>query len=127
MEKALSEFNRNKSNRHGVQSACRDCINAAYSGTTDRKALLIRQRYNITQQQYNALLVQQDFRCAGCSKHVSEFDKALAVDHNHKCCPGKTSCGECVRGLLCMKCNLAIGYVDDNTQTLRLLITYLEG
>ena len=38
--------------------------------------------------------------------------RRLAIDHNHKCCSGKRSCGECVRGLLCMACNKAIRQVE---------------
>jgi hypothetical protein len=45
----------------------------------------------------------QDRACAGC--HTPMPDEKLEVDHDHACCPGKRSCGRCVRGLLCHPCN----------------------
>lgn len=48
------------------------------------------------------------------------------IDHDHTCCPGKDSCGSCVRGILCSNCNLALGMVRDNSETLRKLADYLD-
>lgn len=31
------------------------------------------------------------------------------VDHDHHCCPGSASCGQCVRGIICQRCNSGIG------------------
>lgn len=33
----------------------------------------------------------------------------VAIDHDHKCCPGHRSCGSCVRGIVCRSCNLLYG------------------
>lgn len=30
------------------------------------------------------------------------------VDHDHGCCPGRVTCGRCVRGILCRNCNTNI-------------------
>jgi len=51
----------------------------------------------------------------------------MAVDHDHKCCPGKTSCGQCVRGLLCWNCNDTLATFRDNPEKLRGLAHYLEN
>jgi hypothetical protein len=48
------------------------------------------------------------------------------VDHQHSCCPGKSnSCGRCVRGLLCISCNSAIGMFDENVEVLRRAAAYV--
>jgi hypothetical protein len=49
------------------------------------------------------------------------------VDHDHACCPGERSCGKCVRAILCMNCNNALGCVRDNIEILRKMISYLES
>lgn len=66
--------------------------------------------FNITLEQYNALLESQDGACYIC-RSVPEGN--LTVDHDHGCCPGRRSCGRCVRGLLCHGCNrLLLGHID---------------
>ena len=40
------------------------------------------------------------------------------VDHDHSCCPGKRSCGGCVRGLTCKNCNLMLGFAEDSESKL---------
>lgn len=51
--------------------------------------------------------------CEACGK-----EKRLYFDHDH-------STG-IFRGWICSKCNLALGHVDDDLETLRGLMTYLE-
>ncbi len=88
--------------------------------------------YNITLDQYNELLRKQDYRCAnpGCRSSDSFTPRRMrvtfAVDHDHSCCPGKTSCGLCIRGLLCNICNPTAGLARDNVDRLRGLATYID-
>jgi hypothetical protein len=50
----------------------------------------------------------------------------LSIDHDHACCPGRISCGKCIRGLLCNRCNRALGLLGDSIELLKKMIAYLE-
>jgi hypothetical protein len=54
-----------------------------------------------------------------------ESNTTLAVDHDHRCCPGKYSCGQCVRGFLCNSCNNGLGRFRDDPELLSAAIAYL--
>lgn len=69
----------------------------------------LRYIYGITAEQYDELLAMQGGGCAICHVTPEHFTKAMAVDHDHACCSGRTSCGKCVRGILCCFCNNALG------------------
>jgi hypothetical protein len=60
--------------------------------------------FGITPEQYNLLYRLQGGKCYVCRKSTGAR-KRLAVDHDHRCCPGPKSCGKCVRGLACGHCN----------------------
>jgi hypothetical protein len=57
--------------------------------------------YGITLTEYNDLVVKQGGLCSLCGRKTR-----LVVDHNHK--TGK------IRGLLCVQCNLFIGFFKDD-------------
>lgn len=83
-------------------------------------------RYGLTLEQLKGMYKKQKNRCAGCRTPFSS-DRNPDTDHDRKCCPGKFSCGKCVRGLLCKYCNSILGYAKDNIKTLKNLIVYLGG
>jgi hypothetical protein len=84
--------------------------------------------YKITPEQYDELLAEQGGRCAVCDATEGDATgRSLHVDHDHACCPGDRSCGKCVRGLLCKRCNTMLGCADDDLDRLRSGIAYLEG
>jgi hypothetical protein len=68
--------------------------------------------YRMAPEDYLRLLREQMFCCAICRRHVLEEGQALAVDHDHACCPGERTCGTCTRGLLCKRCNMRLGSVE---------------
>lgn len=75
--------------------------------------------YGISIDEYNNKLIIQNNRCAICGKHESEINRGrLFVDHDHD--TGK------IRGLLCQKCNSALGMVDEDTDILFSMVSYLN-
>jgi len=107
------------------EDACPSCLPASggnYSADKRRRALL--RRHGLTEQAYVEMVEEQGGRCAICGRVP---DGRLYIDHDHSCCPGENSCGECVRGLLCSPCNLALGHFGDDIARLRSALRYLEG
>lgn len=124
----LTAFHKAKHNPSGLQRWCRDCSNAyrrhrhntvpeyrakrhesqrrlyrkdpvAWSIRVRRNE--IERKYGITIDQYQALLVLQDNKCALCGTSEPRGKGSWHVDHNHET-------GD-VRGLLCHPCNTALG------------------
>ena len=71
-------------------------------------------RYGVTAAQVRQWVESQGERCAVCNGRTAR----LNVDHDHK--TGR------VRGLLCYKCNSALGSMGDDPTRLRAAIRYLE-
>lgn len=111
----------------GYRANCKSC-----RAKIDRSDKL-RRHYNITPVQYDTLLYKQGGVCRICSMPETLIDNrtgevmSLAVDHDHSCCPGTKTCGKCIRGLLCARCNTAIGLLEDDPVLLSKAIIYLLG
>lgn len=90
-----------------------------------RKEQWLRYKYNMTQQDYDNLLESQNGVCAIC-KQVCKSNKMLAIDHDHNCCPGDKSCGQCIRGLLCANCNGAIGMLQEDPIIIKRAMEYIS-
>lgn len=91
--------------------ACKRCLIA-------RAPYQRNYRYGLTPQAYDALLAKQGGHCVLCSE-----TEGLEVDHDHKCCPKRPTCGKCTRGLLCDSHNRALGYFT--TEQLRAACNYV--
>ena len=68
--------------------------------------------YGLTPERFARMLVDQNNACAMCFTPFPE-GQMPRIDHDHACCPGeKSSCGRCIRGLLCVSCNTALGIIE---------------
>lgn len=76
----------------------------------------LRLKFGITPDQYRALLQNQQGVCAICGAVPN--GKRLAVDHDHAT--------GAVRALLCQRCNLCLGQVEDDPALMRRMIRYIN-
>ena len=81
----------------------------------DRKSHLKR-TFGLTVEQYEVMLAAQGGVCAICERPPRD-DISLHVDHDHRT--------GVVRGLLCFRCNNAIGDLDEHVDTVQAAHDYL--
>lgn len=91
----------------------------------------LKKFYNLTIEQYSEMFEKQEGKCAICGNPETATAKygkirSLSVDHDHSCCPGKTSCGKCIRRLLCHFCNHALGLFRDNPMLIEKAALYIR-
>lgn len=128
--KARSEFHASRSQPDRLHPYCKSCWSTyckerwvADSQNPERlrvrRARHLKVKYGITLEQYDEMVQAQGGGCAICGgppntdgRKVGRLGPVFRVDHDHACCPGKTTCGNCVRGLLCDRCNRALGFID---------------
>jgi hypothetical protein len=152
-EQPLTEFHRNTLAPDGFQSYCKTCrrnnAHDRYHENLEKARQLgrrrtrqwraanprrrlenhLRLRYNLTLAEYEAMLEAQNGVCAICLAPPDgeryNGDR-LHVDHDHRCCEGQTSCGRCIRGLLCGYCNRTIGRFRNDPAIAQRAVEYLE-
>lgn len=148
-----SEFHRDKSRQFGLSDACKKCnkeraskyrkknlqkarssVNKShkkyYKSKYENRVKEWRSKnkhriyfyqtkhqYGITEELFKNLLLTQRNKCATCLILFEGKIKAC-VDHNHL--NGK------VRGLLCKKCNSAIGFAQDDSKILERMADYVR-
>jgi hypothetical protein len=81
------------------------------------------EKFNISEDAYNAMNKNQNGKCLICKKPESVIDRRrkktrrLSIDHCHTT--------NKIRGLLCGRCNLGIGMLDHSINILKNAIKYL--
>jgi len=88
------------------------------------RAKNLKRLYNLTPERFAEILEAQQGVCACCGEPPNEGEN-LHVDHDHECCPGQKSCGNCIRGLVHNGCNRGIGLLKDDPEALMGAAQYL--
>lgn len=116
--KTHAEFSRNAGRRGGFRTECKDCTRTR----TDRPKRMALYRFKMTPESLTSLVESQNGLCAVCSCPLGDD---VSVDHDHACCPGRSSCGLCVRGALHRTCNMGLGIFKDDPEVLMAAVAYL--
>lgn len=130
--KPLTDYYASRPGR--IRRECKPChlaYRAAWRAANRTKVRLLY--YGITDEHYAELLAAQGGVCAICkepeiakSRHTGEI-AALQIDHDHGCCGARQRCGKCVRGLLCGRCNRALGLLRDDPSLIAAAGDYLAA
>ena len=113
--KLKTEFHRHPQNRDGRQPYCKSCESEA---TT-------RRRHGLSRVEKADLAAAQG-GCAICGT-TDPGVNGWVVDHDHRCCGPVRSCDQCCRGILCGRCNTALGMARDDSDLLRRMADYLDA
>lgn len=131
----VAMFHSHKGHPDGLYNHCKPCYNAgqrekyrqgylrdqqvAYRRRYTERLKVKRRikRYGVTLEEYERRLAEQGGRCAICRGVETYEHNELCVDHCHA--------SGAVRGLLCSKCNKALGGFNDDPHLLRAALRYL--
>jgi hypothetical protein len=148
VEKPVAEFSKQSIRPDGLNITCKICLKARhdirYKDPVKRQRIRdagarwrernpdadadkrLRRVYGITLAEYDELFKAQGGVCAICKEDETtkrmkkgEGRERLAVDHCHD--TGR------IRGLLCFKCNTAIGALGDTEQSAQRVVDYLTS
>lgn len=123
-DKETSEFfiSRKSRSKDGLHNICKQCSReygkSWYKNNIHKNGIVLKDSTHITAEDYLKLLKDQNGKCAICKFKPENGDNRLAVDHDH----GTKK----VRGLLCSKCNTALGLFKDDVEILDEAISYLK-
>lgn len=78
----------------------------------------IKYKHKIESSEYEKKVEQQENKCALCLESNDGKKRKLHLDHCHV--TGK------IRGLLCMRCNMGLGFFKDSVELCKRVLTYLE-
>jgi len=142
VEKPLTAFVKDSRRLHGVATYCKTCSFALIKAWRLRNpdkcrasslkyakanpGRHYRTKFGITHNDKLEMLSKQENRCAACGttnhenpRFSKENNSGWIVDHDHRT--------GLIRGILCWRCNVSLGYVQDSVERLRGLASYLEN
>ena len=143
VEKDVSEFSQASNYKDGYRGQCKKCrctYQRVYNQTPDGKTAQarakvrmrprrthlvmrnekLREKYGISHTEYEHILIEQGGGCAICGSQKSRGRyERFHVDHCHET-------GQ-VRGILCHPCNMALGQLGDNLESIMRVMNYLTS
>jgi Recombination endonuclease VII len=115
-------FNRAARSKDGLHSHCRECHSQANKRLYSTRARTfavshIQRTYGLSPEEFAAMVAAQGNRCAICDRDMGA-GMSRHIDHCHA--TGR------LRGLLCTRCNGALGMAGDSPERLRAMADYIE-
>jgi hypothetical protein len=83
-----------------------------------KRAYVLKEKFGLTAEAYGEMLAAQGGACAICRGPAGGRWDTLCVDHDHNT--------GAVRGLLCLRCNRAIGLLRDDPALATAVSSYLK-
>lgn len=123
--KPLEAFYRNRGEKDGRCGRCAQCSRDHRKENPERYRKYkhdthLRSNYGVSPERYQEMLAAAHGQCRICkSAEPGGGKRNFAVDHCHET--------GVVRGLLCNRCNRALGMFGDSADTLRAAAAYLES
>jgi hypothetical protein len=128
-DKPVESFGVDRHIARGRKYTCKLCFNAKRKGEVDplARGRYLKRKYGITLDKYQELIVKQGGVCAICQQpgeprsggNRAKDCTPLYIDHCH--IEGS------VRGLLCHRCNVAIGLLQDDPCRADRASEYIRG
>lgn len=116
--KPLNDFHRNKASLDGRVISCKVCCSVTKRawGAKNKSKIAIaekKRKYGLTPIDEAKRCESQDGRCAICRN-----PRILVIDHDH--------IRGSIRGMLCQRCNIGLGFFGDNLKGILKAVAYLE-
>lgn len=122
-------FHRRTSSLCGIRGTCKKCLSKnvnkkekakqyIITHKKERESARIKRNHNLSLNEYNIMLEKQNNNCCICGETLKTGSGGRAIDHCH--ISGR------IRGIVCQPCNVTMGLLKENTETLQSMITYLE-
>lgn len=122
--KPLTSFSPHREGTGGRRSWCKECV----------RIQSLERNFKLSPDGFSEMMKNQEGKCAICKIDIdgyyfpgSGISTRASVDHDHSCCSSQVTCGKCIRGLLCSKCNQGIGSFQDNEEILLNAVSYLRN
>ena len=112
-----SEYNKNWE-RNNKDKAAAKTKKYRHKYPDKTRTVALKRYFNMTLEELHKIEKEQNKSCMICKIHQDDLRETLCVDHNHE--------NNNVRGILCRRCNLALGQFRDDDKLLENAIKYLK-